>query len=125
MELFTERFLQEMEDILNRCNTILEEKYPRNELNEMKCYVETFQKQLNDYQKNLKEQESNSKLELSRNFASIFLKEDREMTSNLKFKNIDENALYVEYLTGRARIALVEALMGAISLKLLAEETNN
>ncbi len=86
------------------------------------------------YYRNLADKGENSRSEVSRRIAATLLNEERWSVNPLYYKkgfpgdindedltmtDLDIEALYVEYLTGRARQALRDAEMGALYLKLL------
>ena len=135
MSFYSEQFLMDMDEILLRCDQILENSISDDELSVIKSDMEDLKKQSELYYENLKDQIENSKLDFSRKLAAIVLKEDEEIKrfpetyysldnsfgSVGSIENVNEIALYVEYLSGRAKQAFRDALIGAMRLKLLAE----
>ncbi len=135
MSFYSEQFLMDMDEILLRCDRILENHISDTELSVIKRDMEDLKKQSELYYENLKDQIENSKLDISRKLAAIVLKEDEKIEdffesyysvdnffgSEISMENMNEIALYVEYLSGRAKQAFRDALIGAMGLKLLAE----
>ncbi len=135
MSFYSEQFLMDMDEILLRCDRILENHISDTELSVIKRDMEDLKKQSELYYENLKDQIKNSKLDFSRKLAAIVLKEDENIEnffesyysvdnffgSEISMEKMNEIALYVEYLSGRAKQAFRDALIGAMGLKLLAE----
>lgn len=135
---FSDKALQSMEELLDICDHILEEDLSDHTINKMRDRIVFLQKQSEDYSNYLTDQENNSRSSLSREMASLLLEEDKEIRNCLgkvfpdtKCRmrvfgiNTDENmgALCVEYLTGRARQSIRDALISAMKLRILSEDT--
>ncbi len=124
---FTDETLTSMEDMFTVCDHILEEEMSKEDLDSLEERIGSLCRQTEDYRDYLRDQESNSRLELSREMAAALLAEDRrirelvekDFPSGDRSESADVNvgALYVEYLTGRARQSVREALIGAMILK--------
>ena len=79
MSFYSEQFLMDMDEILLRCDQILENSISDDELSVIKSDMEDLKKQSELYYENLKDQIENSKLDFSRKLAAIVLKEDEEI----------------------------------------------
>ncbi len=138
MDYFSKQVFSDVEDMLQKCDQILESSISEEELPAIRQEMEELRRQSIEYYDNLKDQVENSKLEFSRKVASMILREDKDIKQYLEDQylrnrafftepaanDIDERALYVEYLSGRARQAFRDAMMGAINLRLLAGINN-
>ncbi len=121
-----------MEKLFVFCEHILDERVSLQEMTAMQNELMLLQKQSEDYQEQLQDQEEHSRSDHSKMIAASFLEEDRRFRDFTKrtflagkrketdeeTDDMDLGALYVEYLTGRARQSVREALIGALNLKL-------
>ncbi len=136
MTLLTEQTKTGIEELLACCDHILEEKMTEQELQNIRIELNELCQQAENYRSRLQDQKQHSRSDLSRKIASQLLQEDRKLSALLsgyfperengaweEERDADIGALYVEYLTGRARQSIREALIGAIHLKILQKET--
>lgn len=137
MEAYPEKAHVEMEALLTQCDHILETHFSDEELADLQNGLRLLQTEAEAYRVDLADKEAHSCSGLSRGMASMLLTEDRRVedylascfsppgdVSGVSLSDQDRNvgALYVEYLTGRARQSVREALIGAARLKLLTLE---
>ncbi len=127
MDKLSEEALEKMEIVFEACDHILELDLSDQVIDEMRVQISALQKQSEDYQKHLMDQENNSKSYISRDMAAVLLREDHrvgEWQDEIS-QDINVGALYVEYLTGRARQSIREALIVAMHLKILSMQMKN
>lgn len=122
------------------CSNILDPESSEIEMQRIREYMHQLLAESEQYYRNLADKGKNSRSEVSRRIAMTLLNEERWSVNPLYFKegfpadindedislmDLDIEALYVEYLTGRARQALRDAEMGELYLKLLSYRRNS
>lgn len=136
MNKYSHEALDSIEGLFTFCEHILDEPLEDQDLIAIQDKLTCLQRQCDAYQEQLRDQKAHSKSDQSKSMAATFLKEDtlfqdfmKKAFSEKKNSDADEieasmniGALYVEYLTGRARQSVREALIGAFSLKLIQKE---
>lgn len=135
-----ENIRTELDELSEDVKRILDSKISEPEIKGIKKYLDQLLSQSETYYRNLKDKGMNSRSEVSRRMAMSLLSEERWSVNPLYNKegfpsdikredissvDLDIEALYVEYLTGRARQALRDAEMGALYLKLLSGKINS
>lgn len=137
METISDETLKSIEQILAECDHILEIELPDNVIDEMEEQIAMLQQRSEEYIGNLADQEQHSRSASSRDMAALLLAEEekirelieKELASVGNRTDVSETeqainvcALCVEYLTGRARQSIREALIGAMNLKILSKK---
>ncbi len=135
-----ENIRTELDGLSEDIRKILDSEVSEAEIQGIEAYMQQLMSQSETYYSNLRDKGMNSRSEVSRRMAMSLLNEERWSvnplynkegfpldinSTNISSMDLDIEALYVEYLTGRARQALRDAEMGALYLKLLSGKKNS
>ncbi len=137
METLPEQVLGNVDSLLSRCDHILETELSDQELVRLQAELNHLKTQSASYLQELADKKANACSEHSRIIAALILTEEQNLEEfmttqfpqgsrtdreSLSDQELNIGALYVEYMTDRARQSLREALIGACQLKLLDKE---